>query len=47
MIIDFDSKNKGGGKEPVVEALNVTANGSYYAPSGVDGYNPVEVNVPQ
>ena len=48
MIIDFDSKNKGGGgKEPVVEALNVTANGSYTAPSGVDGYNPVEVNVPQ
>ncbi len=47
MIIDFDSKNKGGGKEPVVEALNVTANGSYNAPSGVDGYNPVEVNVPQ
>lgn len=47
MIIDFDSKNNGGGKEPVVEALNVTANGSYTAPSGVDGYNPVEVNVPQ
>ena len=48
MIIDFDSKNKGGGgKEPVVEALSVTENGIYNAPSGVDGYNPVEVNVPQ
>lgn len=46
MIIDFDSKNKGGGgKEPVVEQLSVTENGTYNAPSGVDGYNPVEVNV--
>ena len=47
MIIDFDSKNKGGGKEPVVEALSVIENGTYNAPSGVDGYNPVEVNVPR
>ena len=47
MIIDFDSKNNGGGKEPVVESLSVTENGIYNAPSGVDGYNPVEVNVPQ
>lgn len=48
MIIDFDSKNKGGGgKEPVVEQLSVTENGTYNAPSGVDGYNPVEVNVPR
>lgn len=47
MIIDFDSKNKGGGKEPVVEALSVTENGTYNAPSGVDGFTPVEVNVPQ
>ena len=48
MIIDFDSKNKGGGgKEPVVESLSVTENGTYNAPSGVDGYNPVNVNVPQ
>ena len=48
MIIDFDSKNKGGGgKEPVVESLSVTENGIYNAPSGVDGYNPVDVHVPQ
>lgn len=48
MIIDFDSKNNGGGsKPPVVEALSVTTNGTYNAPSGVYGYNPVEVNVPQ
>ena len=48
MIIDFDSKNKGGGsKPPVVEALSVTANGTYTPKSGVDGVTPVEVNVPQ
>lgn len=48
MIIDFDNKNKGGGgKEPVVESLSVTENGTYNAPSGVDGFTPVEVNVPQ
>ena len=48
MIIDFDSKNKGGGgKEPVVESLSVTENGTYNAPSNIDGYNTVSVNVPQ
>ena len=48
MIIDFDSKNKGGGsKPPVVEQLSVTTNGTYNAPSGVDGFSPVEVNVAQ
>lgn len=48
MIVDFDNRKKGGGgKEPVVESLSVTENGTYNAPSGVDGYNPVEVNVPQ
>ena len=31
----------------VVEALEVTANGTYTAPDGVDGYSPVTVNVPQ
>ena len=38
----------GGGEvpEPVIEELNVTENGTYNAPSGVDGYNPVKVNVP-
>lgn len=29
----------------VIEALNVTENGTYTAPSGVDGYSPVTVNV--
>ena len=32
--------------EPVIESLNVTENGTYTAPEGVDGYNPVTVNVP-
>ena len=33
--------------EPVIEALSITANGTYTAPDGVDGYSPVTVNVPQ
>lgn len=38
----------GGGDaaDPVIEALNVTENGTYTAPDGVDGYSPVTVNVP-
>lgn len=35
------------GSDPVVEALEVTVNGTYTAPDGVDGYTPVVVNVPQ
>lgn len=35
----------GGGAAPVIEALSVTENGTYTAPSGVDGYSPVNVNV--
>lgn len=35
----------GGGSEPVIESLSVTENGTYTAPSGVDGYSPVTVNV--
>lgn len=38
--------SKGGGSEPVIESLSVTENGTYTAPSGVDGYSPVTVNVP-
>lgn len=33
-------------EEPNIQSLNVTANGTYTAPSGVDGYSPVTVNVP-
>lgn len=34
-----------GGGEPTIEPLSVTANGTYTAPSGVDGYSPITVNV--
>ena len=34
-----------GGGEPTIESLSVTENGTYTAPSGVDGYSPVIVNV--
>lgn len=30
-----------------IEALNITANGVYNAPEGVDGYNPITVAVPE
>ena len=36
-----------GGGEPTIEALSITANGTYTAPDGVDGYSPITVNVPQ
>lgn len=32
--------------EPVIESLSVIANGIYTVPSGVDGFNPVDVSVP-
>lgn len=32
--------------DPIIEPLSVTANGVYTVPSGTDGYNPVDVNVP-
>ena len=33
------------GGSPVIEPLSVTQNGTYTAPSGVDGYSPITVNV--
>lgn len=34
------------GQEAVIQSLTIAANGTYTAPSGVDGYSPVVVNVP-
>lgn len=34
-----------GGAEPVISPLTVTQNGTHTAPEGVDGYNPVTVEV--
>lgn len=42
--IDF-IPGQGGGGEAVIRSLDVTENGTYSAPSGVDGYSPVNVNV--
>lgn len=39
----------GGGTEPanpIIKSLSVTENGTYIAPNGIDGYSPIEVNVP-
>lgn len=33
-------------KDPTIRSLSITANGTYTAPSGVDGYSPISVNVP-
>lgn len=32
--------------EPTIQSLEITKNGTYTAPDGVDGYSPVTVNVP-
>ena len=37
----------GGGTPAVIEPLSVTENGTYTAPAGMDGYNPVTVAVPE
>ena len=41
MATEISGIQAGGAIEP----LTVTENGTYTAPSGVDGYNPVTVNV--
>ena len=35
------------GKKPVINELNVIENGIYAPPSGVDGFAPVNVNIPK
>lgn len=46
MIANFKDKIGGGSKPVVVEALNVIENGTYTPKSGVDCFNPVNVDVP-
>lgn len=38
--------SSGNAPAPVINELNVNANGTYTAPEGVNGYSPVNVNVP-
>ena len=42
-----DVNVQGGGKEPVLETLNIKDNGTYRPKTGVDGFDIVEVNVPK
>ncbi len=35
-----------GGSPPVIIPITITKNGHYEAPEGIDGYNPIDVNVP-
>jgi len=43
----FEAEGSGGTTTPpVINPLNVTANGTYNVDSGVDGFNPVVVKVP-
>ena len=39
--------NGGSGSEAIIKSLSISANGVYTASSGVDGYSPITVNVPQ
>lgn len=39
--------NGGAGSEAIIESLSITENGVYTASSGVDGYSPITVDVPQ
>ena len=36
----------GQGSPPVIKPITITKNGHYEAPEGIDGYNPIDVNVP-
>ena len=35
------------GQNPVIQPLDVTENGTYEAPEGVEGFNPVRVAIPE
>jgi len=43
-FLEGNIRTLGGGAN--IEPKNITENGTYTAPEGVDGYNPITVNVP-
>lgn len=45
-MIRLGGGSGGGGSAPALETLTVTANGTYTPDAGVDGFDEVEVNVP-
>lgn len=44
-LADKISALSGSSSDPVIEPIEITENGTYTAPDGVDGYSPVVVNV--
>lgn len=46
-ICDSDIEVTNVVDEPTIQSLSATENGVYNVPDGVDGFNPVTVNVPQ
>ena len=42
----LDEYASGSGREPVIDSITLTENGTYEADEGVDGYSPITVNVP-
>lgn len=42
----LQGKSAVGDAEPIIHPLEITENGTYTAPDGVDGYSPIDVNVP-
>lgn len=45
MVTEIAAIETGGSEPAVIEALVVTKNGTYTPGEGVDGFNPVTVNV--
>ena len=47
LLKDRIMNGSGSSSEAIIESLSITENGVYTASSGVDGYSPITVNVPQ